>query len=271
MICRLCPVHKSITSYILVFFLGIFVTFVPYQIHRSYALSSADSLVKISDSNTNASIITKMMEGFSLYDNSIHKISMQYPSDWDREEVSNNDAGALVQFTIPSGVQFANSDTIEAVLRKANNEVYNPSDTLSLSIKSLPVYESHTLQNITNDEIQSLKTRFSNLNLLSTSYDAKMGQLPASKLVYSYTDYDDNSDKKVMQINSLKGHYKAIFITYTALLQIYIRTKVLNDPFELPMTTVLQLLKNSATLLINGYILAFVSTNTGTSRGMNTR
>ena len=46
-----------------------------------------------------------------------------------------------------------------------------------------------------------------------------MGQLPASKLVYSYTDYDDNSDKKVMQINSLKGHYKAIFITYTALTQ----------------------------------------------------
>jgi hypothetical protein len=98
-------------------------------------------------------------------------------------------------------------------------EVHNPSDTLSLSIKSLPVHESHTLQTITNDEIQSLKTRFSNLNLLSTSYDAKMGQLPASKLVYSYTDYDDNSDKKAMQINALKGHYKAIFITYTALTQ----------------------------------------------------
>jgi hypothetical protein len=40
-----------------------------------------------------------------------------------------------------------------------------------------------------------------------------MGQLPTSKLIYSYTDYDDNSDKKAMQI---KGHYKAISITYSA-------------------------------------------------------
>jgi hypothetical protein len=46
-----------------------------------------------------------------------------------------------------------------------------------------------------------------------------MGQLPASKLIYSYTDYDNNSDKKAMQINSLKGHYKAISITYTAVTQ----------------------------------------------------
>jgi eukaryotic-like serine/threonine-protein kinase len=207
-----------IQKFLLKFSSIVFVILLPYQIHRSHALFS-DDITKISDLDTNTTRSTTAMEGFSLYNNSIHKISIQYPSDWDRKEVYNNEAVALVQFIIPSGVQFANSDTIEAVLRKANNEVHNPSDTLSLSIKSLPVYESHTLQNITNDEIQLLKTRFSNLNLLSTSYDAKMGQLPASKLVYSYTDYDDNSDKKVMQINSLKGNYKAIFITYTALTQ----------------------------------------------------
>jgi hypothetical protein len=46
-----------------------------------------------------------------------------------------------------------------------------------------------------------------------------MEQLAASKLIYNYTDYDDNSDKKAMQINSLKGNYKAIFITYTAVTQ----------------------------------------------------
>jgi hypothetical protein len=34
------------------------------------------------------------MEGFSLYDNSIHKISLQHPSNWDREEMFNNEAGA---------------------------------------------------------------------------------------------------------------------------------------------------------------------------------
>ena len=143
--------------------------FVPYQIQRSYALYSASDIVNVADGNTNTTTTSKVMEGFSLYNNSIHKISIKYPSDWDKKEMFSNEAGVLVQFTIPSGVQFTNSDTIEAVLRKANNEVHNPSDTLSLSIKSLPIYESHTLQNITNDEIQSLKTRSSGLNLLSTS------------------------------------------------------------------------------------------------------
>jgi eukaryotic-like serine/threonine-protein kinase len=200
---------------LVIFVLSLVVVVVPYQIQRSHALYSAGNIVRIADSNTNTTTTSeKIMEGFSLYNNSIHNISMQYPSDWDREEVFNNDAGALVQFTIPSGVQFAKSDTLEDVLRRASNAIHNPSDILSLSIKSLPVYPNHILQNITNDEIQSLKTRFSNLNLLSTSYDAKMGQLPASKLVYNYTE--DNMDKKAMQINSLKGQYKAIFITYTA-------------------------------------------------------
>jgi eukaryotic-like serine/threonine-protein kinase len=207
--------RPRIASLSVVLVLTVLVIFVPYQIQRSYGLYSAGSIVKIADSNTNTTAtFEKIMEGFSLYDNSIHKISIQYPSDWDREEVFNNEAGALVQFNIPSGVQFAKSDTLEDVLRKANNEIHNPSDTLSLSIKSLLVYENHTLQNITNDEIQSLKTRFNNLNLLSTSYDVKIGQLPASKLVYNYTE--DNIGKKAIQISSLKGQYKAIFLTYTA-------------------------------------------------------
>jgi hypothetical protein len=214
-ICRLHPMYKTITSNLLFFFLSVLVICVSYQMQRSHALpSTTDNQTKISVPNTNATSTFKTMEGFSLYSNSIHKISIQYPSDWDREEVFNNEAGALVQFAIPSGVQFAKSDTLEDALRKANNEIHSPSDTVFLSVKSLPVYETHTLQNITNNEIQSLKTRFSNLNLLSTSYDAKMGQLPASRLLYNFTE--DNIDKKALQISSLKGQYKAIFLTYTA-------------------------------------------------------
>ena len=116
--------------------LALLVVVVPYQIQRSYSLYSVGTIVKIADSSTNSNNTSKVMEGFSLYDNSIHKISIQYPSDWDREEVFNNEAGALVKFTIPSGVaQFAKSDTLEDVLGKANNEIHNPSDILSLSIK----------------------------------------------------------------------------------------------------------------------------------------
>jgi hypothetical protein len=64
------------------------------------------AIVKIADSSTSTNNASKVMEVFSLYDNSIYKISLQYPSDWDKKEVFNNEAGALVQFTIPSGVQF---------------------------------------------------------------------------------------------------------------------------------------------------------------------
>ena len=88
-ICALHPMHKIMTSFLLVFVLSVIVILVPYQIQRSHALFS-DDLIKISDSDSNTTT-SQIMEGFSLYENSIHKISIQYPSDWDKQEIFNND------------------------------------------------------------------------------------------------------------------------------------------------------------------------------------
>jgi hypothetical protein len=77
------------TSFLLVFVLSVIVILVPYQIQRSQALFS-DDLIKISDSDSNTTT-SQIMEGFSLYENSIYKISIQYPSDWDKQEIFNND------------------------------------------------------------------------------------------------------------------------------------------------------------------------------------
>lgn len=47
--------------------------------------------VATSQSMAIASTTSQIMEGFSLYENSIHKISIQYPSDWNKQEIFNND------------------------------------------------------------------------------------------------------------------------------------------------------------------------------------
>jgi hypothetical protein len=89
--------------------------------------------------------------------------------------------------------------------------------TVVVSIKrSLPVHDdtSDTLQAITNDQTHLLDICFENVSLLETSYDGKMGEIQASKLIYTYTDPLENQiDKKDMKIISVQGH-KEIVITY---------------------------------------------------------
>ena len=55
---------------------------------------------------------------------------------------------------------------------------------------------------------------FDNVNLLETSYDRKMGEIQASKLLYTYTDpLENHIDKKGMKIISEEAH-KEIILTY---------------------------------------------------------
>jgi len=67
--------------------------------------------------------------------------------------------------------------------------LYNQLSTVVvLNLMKLPVHEPPTLQDITNDHIQGLRICFDNVNLLETSYDYSMAEIPASKLTYTYTD-----------------------------------------------------------------------------------
>ena len=57
---------------------------------------------------------------------------------------------------------------------------------------------------------------FDNVNLLETSYDRKIGEIQASKLIYTYTDpLENHRDKKGMKIISVQGH-KEMVITYSS-------------------------------------------------------
>ena len=72
------------------------------------------------------------------------------------------------------------------------------------------------LQAVTNDHIHTLQICFDNVNLLETSYDHNMAEIPASKLIYSYTDpLQNHLNKEGMQIISVKSH-KEIAITYNS-------------------------------------------------------
>ena len=166
---------------------------------------------------TSSAVASTTMERFSIYENITHNVSIQYPSGWNKHEILNNDFTAVVIFLVPIKPSFSGREDLEIILQKIRDMVYNESSTtVDVSIKrSLPVHDTwDTLQVITNDQIRLLDICFDNVNLLETSYDRKMGEIQASKLIYTYTDpLENHIDKKGMKIISEEAH-KEIILTY---------------------------------------------------------
>lgn len=87
-------------------------------------------------------------------------------------------------------MRFSKTEDSEKILEKIRDIMYNQSSTaVVLSLKKLPVGETSSLQAVTNDHIRTLRICFDNVNLLETSYEYNMTEIPASKLIYTYTDH----------------------------------------------------------------------------------
>ncbi len=171
-----------------------------------------------SQTTTSSSAATSTtMKGFSIHKNITHKVAIQYPSGWNKHEILSSDFTAIVMFLVPIKLSFSSREDSEIILQKIKDRVYNESSTtVVVSIKRrLPVhYISDALQDITNDQIHLLDICFDNVSLLETSYERKMGEIQASKLIYTYTDpLENHIDKKGMKIISVQGH-KEMVITY---------------------------------------------------------
>jgi hypothetical protein len=165
---------------------------------------------------TSSAVTSTTVKGFSIYENITHNISIQYPSDWNKHEILNNDCTAVVMFLVPIKPSFSSREDSEIILQKIRDMIYNESSTtVDVSIKrSFPVHDTETLQAITNDQIHLLDICFDNVNLLETSYDRKIGEIQASKLIYTYTDpLENHINKKGMKIISVQRR-KEIVITY---------------------------------------------------------
>ena len=166
-----------------------------------------------------SAVTSTTLKGFSVYENITHKVAIQYPSDWNKHEILDNDFTAVVMFLVPIKPSFSSREDSEIMLQKIRDMVYNESSTtVDVSIKrSLPVDDTwDTLQVITNDQIRLLDICFDNVNLLETSYDRKMEEIQTSKLIYTYTDpLENHINKKGMKIISVQGH-KEIVITYSS-------------------------------------------------------
>jgi hypothetical protein len=175
------------------------------------------SLTTSLTTTTSSTVTSTTMKGFSIYENITHNISIQYPSGWNKQEILNNDFTTVVMFLVHIKPSFSSREDSEIILQKIKNMVYNESSTtVVVSIKrSLPVHDtSNTLQAITDDQIHLLDICFNNVSLLETSYDRKMGEIQASKLIYTYTDpLENHINKKGMKIISVQGH-KEMVITY---------------------------------------------------------
>lgn len=147
---------------------------------------------------------------------------MRYPSNWNKQEILlNKDYSVLqVMFALPITARFSKTEDSETISEKIRDIMYTQSSTVVvLSLKKLPVHETSTLQAITNDHIQTLRICFDKVNLLETSYDYNMTEIPASKIIYTYRDpLQNQSNKQGMQVISVKSH-KEITITYNSQVQ----------------------------------------------------
>jgi hypothetical protein len=163
----------------------------------------------------------RTIAGFSLYENDIHKLTIQYPSTWNKQEIllSDDYTGLEVLFVAGIGTRFSKGEDSEAILTK-RDIIYNHfSARVVLSLKRLPVHESYPLNDVRDDHVHALGICFDNVKLLERSYDCKMGEMPASKLLYSYTDpLQNHLPKEGMKIISVKS-YKEIAITYSSQIQ----------------------------------------------------
>jgi hypothetical protein len=173
------------------------------------------SLTPSEMTTTSSAVTSTKVKGFSIYENITHRASIEYPSAWNKHEILNNDLTIVVMFLAPI-TRFFSSREDSKIIRDV---VYNESSTTVLvSIKRiLDVRDtSDTLQAITNDQIRLLNICFDSVNLLETSYDRKMGEIQASKIIYTYTDpLQNHIDKKGMKIISMQGQ-KEIIITYSS-------------------------------------------------------
>src|SRR5439155_18167096 len=112
--------------------------------------------------STSSAATSTTLKGFSVYENITHKVAIQYPSGWNKQEILNNDFTAVVMFLVPIKPSFSSREDSEIMLQKIRDMVYNESSTtVDLSIKrSLPVHDTETLQAITNDQIHLLDICF---------------------------------------------------------------------------------------------------------------
>ena len=166
-----------------------------------------------SEMRTSSAIISAKLMGFSTYENIPHGISIQYPSNWNRQELLNNDSTVVIMFLAPITWSFSSRDDPKIIWDIVSNEF---SATVVVSIRRAVHYTSSTLQSITNDQIHLLNICSDNVNILETSYDSKIGEIQASKVIYTYREALQNHVGKTgMKIISVQGH-KEIIITYSS-------------------------------------------------------
>lgn len=184
----------------------------------SYLLTSSSSKAA-----TLATTRTRKLtvHGFSLK-NSIHKVILEYPSTWVKRETISSDNTGVSVFVAPDKMTLSTGDSSESILQKIREILYfRPSTSVVLSVTSISFPQrqaSYTLKDIINNEIHLLGLCYgeNNINLVETSYDQKLGEIPASKLVYTYLEsLEPRLNKKGMKIISLTEN-EEIIMTYSS-------------------------------------------------------
>src|SRR5215208_3275106 len=159
----------------------------------------ADDIQKNSSVNTT----TATTRGFLTYEKPTYGMKIQYPTDWEKKEPT------------PYQVVFR--------LPPQENTSGISSEYLLIMVDTLDPQENMTLDQLTREQIDSLKESFSDLTLNeSESLATNLAGNPAYKVTFDHgsEEQQGNPDYKLIQIWTIKGD-KVYYITYRAKLGRY--------------------------------------------------
>ena len=132
------------------------------------------------------------VENFSSYSKSDLGIKIKYPPTWQRQDIDNFITKEVVSFLSP---QSGNNDFQEKVI---------------LSVEDY----SGSLEQSKADFTKEINQGFSAAKIIETS-STTLAFKPASQIIYTWKDEENNLDLKNLQIWTLKGN-KAYTLSYTA-------------------------------------------------------
>ena len=93
-----------------------------------------------SQTTTTSSAASSSVKGFSIYENITHKVAIQYPSRWNKNEILNNDFTAVVMFLVPFKPSFSSRENSEIMLQKIRDMIYKEvSTTVVITVHKIPV------------------------------------------------------------------------------------------------------------------------------------
>ena len=159
------------------------------------------------DNITNAAMIIKNPKetNFSIYENPIYEIKINYPVSWERIEFHQNNANDIVAgFVLPSEKKpLSERNVSEFILENVMIAVKTIPSSSSSPSSTFP--SNLALDNFVNEQILSYKQGFTNFHIIKSNTTSIDNNHPTYQIQYTHKDGRATFD--TLQIWTIRGEY----------------------------------------------------------------